>query len=96
MELCSIPPHAFMAWCLIKYRDNFIFTFIVSKYRNSFLYVVLSSKLEDYKTQNTLHSLALPDVYCAVLRNVRTAVTAHLHMRSCVRFFSNITGNPAR
>jgi hypothetical protein len=23
----SIPPYAFMAWCLLKHRDNFTFTF---------------------------------------------------------------------
>jgi hypothetical protein len=23
----STPPYAFMAWCLVKHRDNFIFTF---------------------------------------------------------------------
>jgi hypothetical protein len=25
------PQYAFMAWCLVKYRDNFIFTFIFNE-----------------------------------------------------------------
>jgi hypothetical protein len=31
----AIPPlfqYAFMAWCLVKYRDNFTFTFILPYY----------------------------------------------------------------
>jgi len=24
----AIPPYAFMVWCLVKYRDNFTFTFM--------------------------------------------------------------------
>jgi hypothetical protein len=30
----SIPQYAFMAWCLVKHRDNFTFTFLASEMKN--------------------------------------------------------------
>jgi hypothetical protein len=31
----SIPQYVFMAWCLVKYRNNFTFTFFIEKWLKS-------------------------------------------------------------
>jgi hypothetical protein len=38
-----LPQYVFMAWCLVKHRDNFTFYFIISKQYSNNVAIVLSS-----------------------------------------------------
>jgi len=43
----STPQYVFMAWCLVKHRDNFTFTFLGPKTVNGFDALCVTKSLRD-------------------------------------------------
>jgi hypothetical protein len=58
----SLPLYVFMAWCLVKHRDNFTFTIILLFVSINLCSVTVSFKYEYFRNTNSVRSFCAVDV----------------------------------
>jgi hypothetical protein len=59
LRYTSTPPYVFMAWCLVKHRDNFTFTFIGEE-MFLLLYIVINTELQLLQNKKMLAKCVAP------------------------------------